>query len=367
MKTFRITFIVFLLHSTLCSLYSQIPTYTLTAKNFTAVAPNIMDFEIILVHTDDEEFEFCGSQHYFNFNPLISNGGTLSYTISPLDYVSDFNVNWRPRNPRVIGDSILGLSANALPGIGPGPLIPRDIPWKVIRVRLSTTSQSFANVSLNLKWRLTPLSNPISKLNAYIGTTNTEITNSSSYFIDTLFSNYVSCTIKFAPEGFFNNDIYKLRRKATGNCFLRNSTYPHEILDSSTALIDSITLNNTFRFNKTQTGNYYITVKFKNGIETWSAASVNLFNGVNNYDFTSSSYSAYGSNLVWKGVWCTYSGDVNYDNFIDLTDLTCIDNDLRNFLTGDVITDLNGDTVVDLDDATIADNNAKNYRGTIRP
>ena len=59
--------------------------------------------------------------------------------------------------------------------------------------------------------------------------------------------------------------------------------------------------------------------------------------------------------------WCIYSGDVNQDGLIDLSDMIAVDNDNLNYVTGYTITDVNGDGLVDLSDLIIVDNNNINY------
>lgn len=80
------------------------------------------------------------------------------------------------------------------------------------------------------------------------------------------------------------------------------------------------------------------------------------------YDFTTSADKAYGSNLIQKGSrFCIYSGDVNRDGSINLTDLIAINNDLANFVTGYKPTDINGDNQSDLFDMLIAYNNSLKF------
>ncbi len=62
-----------------------------------------------------------------------------------------------------------------------------------------------------------------------------------------------------------------------------------------------------------------------------------------------------------------FSGDVNQDGAVDLSDLSLIDNDVFNFASGYVITDINGDNVTDLADYSLADNNAANFVVKILP
>ena len=108
---------------------------------------------------------------------------------------------------------------------------------------------------------------------------------------------------------------------------------------------------------------YYIALKHRNSIETWSKTNGEFFTGFNlNYNFSSSASNAYGSNMRFvNGSYYIYSGDINQDGLIDLADYSKVFNDAENFLTGYNISDLNGDGLVDLADILFADNNAFNF------
>ena len=72
--------------------------------------------------------------------------------------------------------------------------------------------------------------------------------------------------------------------------------------------------------------------------------------------------------MILKGTkYCIYSGDVNQDGIIDATDLSEVDNDAANSLSGYVRTDVTGDDFVDAEDVSIIDNNAYNSVSVIRP
>jgi len=62
-----------------------------------------------------------------------------------------------------------------------------------------------------------------------------------------------------------------------------------------------------------------------------------------------------------------YSGDVDQDGIVDLTDMSLIFNDGLIFASGYLPTDLNGDSVVDVGDAVFADNNGFNFVSKITP
>ncbi len=55
-----------------------------------------------------------------------------------------------------------------------------------------------------------------------------------------------------------------------------------------------------------------------------------------------------------------FSGDVNQDGIVDAADLSLVDNDAFNSVSGYVSTDVNGDDFVDASDLSIVDNNAFN-------
>ncbi|MBK8549551.1 MAG: hypothetical protein IPL53_00275, partial [Ignavibacteria bacterium] len=87
------------------------------------------------------------------------------------------------------------------------------------------------------------------------------------------------------------------------------------------------------------------------------------------YDFTQERNQAYGNNLQLKsGKYCLYGGDVDQNNFIDLTDLIQIFNDSKSFISGQHLAeDLNGDSIVDLTDISQCYNNTINFIRVRRP
>jgi hypothetical protein len=102
---------------------------------------------------------------------------------------------------------------------------------------------------------------------------------------------------------------------------------------------------------------YYIVVKHRNAVETWSAAPQSFSSFSLNYDFTTSAAQAYGSNLILKGgKYCFWSGDVNQDGVVNLSDMIIVDNDNSHTATGYLNSDVNGDGVINLSDMIIVDN-----------
>ncbi|KAF0198331.1 MAG: Endonuclease/exonuclease/phosphatase-like protein [Bacteroidetes bacterium] len=115
-------------------------------------------------------------------------------------------------------------------------------------------------------------------------------------------------------------------------------------------------------------GSYYLTIKHRNSIETTSATPVSFDGSTINYSFDSP-MKAYGSNLLRMvdSVYAIYGGDVNQDGVVDTGDITPIDNDANNFVTGYVSTDVNGDGTVDTGDFTIVDNNSSSFISSALP
>ena len=79
----------------------------------------------------------------------------------------------------------------------------------------------------------------------------------------------------------------------------------------------------------------------------------------------------FGSNQIQVDTspirFAVYGGDVDQDGSVDATDVSLVDNDAANYVSGYVFTDLTGDNFVDGTDFVIADNNAADFVGLIRP
>lgn len=150
---------------------------------------------------------------------------------------------------------------------------------------------------------------------------------------------------------------------------LREASAPYAVVDTGKGYL-SPTGTLTLQFAKAVNGvSYYIVAKHRNSVETWSKSGGEVFTaGVLNYNFTTSASQAFGNNMVLvSGKYSFYTGEVNNDGFVDAADVSLIDNDAFNFVTGYVNTDLNGDSSVDGTDLAYADNNAFNFVGVVRP
>lgn len=180
-------------------------------------------------------------------------------------------------------------------------------------------------------------------------------------------------------EGLFNGTTMNMAYGTTGTQFpgdvadritveLHHSASPYSIAygpfttDVKTDGTASLTLPASLA------DSYYIVIKHRNSIETWNNSPVSFAVGSVYYNFTSAASQAYGNNLkLISGKYVIFSGDVNQDGIVDTGDMTPVDNDSNNFLTGYLNTDINGDGTVDTGDMTILDNNATIFIGKIVP
>ncbi|MBV6479370.1 MAG: hypothetical protein HGGPFJEG_02141 [Ignavibacteria bacterium] len=168
-------------------------------------------------------------------------------------------------------------------------------------------------------------------------------------------------------QGFYNENT-NLMISDTATVLLRSSVSPYGIIDSATSVLNTGG-NGNFYFSQAQNGiQYYLVIKHRNSVETWSASPQSFVSSSASFDFTLSANQAFGSNQIQKGSrFCIYNGEITKDGVIDASDMAIIENAASEFKKGYVISDLTGDEIVDGSDMTIADNNASNFIGVITP
>ena len=148
---------------------------------------------------------------------------------------------------------------------------------------------------------------------------------------------------------------------------LHNSSSPYQVIATARTILN--TNGMALCSFPMLSGQYYIDVKHRNAVETWSMNPITFGAPTITYDFTSGSEKAYGNNMmeVSSGVWAFYSGDINRDNNIDLIDLVTVEDDIYAFLYGYQDSDLNGDGNVDLMDTPALESNVENFIYFQRP
>ena len=186
-------------------------------------------------------------------------------------------------------------------------------------------------------------------------------------------SNTSQMQIKSVIQGFYDPVNNRMNMKDTVRVYLRNITSPYAVYDSSKSVTDSLNFTGSFIFSKIISGNYYIVLKHRNSIETWSRSGGENVNPGTAFvfDFKSDSLNAYGQNVAGVDTspltYAIYSGDVNLDGIIDAADVSEVDNAAGVSLSGYIRTDLTGDNYTDAQDMSIADNNSLNSVSVVRP
>ncbi|MBS1552851.1 MAG: hypothetical protein JST15_12370 [Bacteroidetes bacterium] len=170
-------------------------------------------------------------------------------------------------------------------------------------------------------------------------------------------------------QGFYN-PVTNSAIKDTIRVYLYNSAAT-TIIDSAKVRLDSLGKARLYFRTALNSTAYRIVVKHRNSLETWGNTTNTFANLYLAYDFTTAATKAYGSNMIRVDTspteYAIYGGDLNDDGAVDATDISLVDNDSFNSLSGYVQSDVNGDDYVDGTDISLIDNNASNSISLIRP
>ena len=142
---------------------------------------------------------------------------------------------------------------------------------------------------------------------------------------------------------------------------LRNSTPPYGLAYSAKGTLSTNGTSNIV-FPAGSLGNsYYLVIKHRNSIETWSTNPISILASTS-YNFTSSITQAFGNNLSNMGnsKFAIFSGDINQDGSVDFNDYPDLDISSSNGDLGYLPYDLNGDASVDFNDYPLLDINSSN-------
>ena len=106
-------------------------------------------------------------------------------------------------------------------------------------------------------------------------------------------------------------------------------------------------------------GNYYITVRHRNSIETTTSSPVS-FAGISISHSFAMTANVFGGNLKpsGDGHYLIYGADVNQDGIVDTGDMNDVDNGSASIMIGYNVPDANGDGLVDTSDMNMVDNNS---------
>ena len=181
---------------------------------------------------------------------------------------------------------------------------------------------------------------------------------------------YKVLNLTMLVQGFYDAGANSMIQD-TVTVYLRSSSSPYAVTDSAKAYLSSAG-NGIYSFSNASNGvNYFIQIKHRNSLETWSKTTQTFVSNAMTYNFTTANAQAYGDNQIQADVsplrFAVYSGDINQDGTIDASDVSVADNDSYNSLSGYVNTDVTGDDFVDAADVSIVDNNAFNSVSVITP
>jgi hypothetical protein len=116
-------------------------------------------------------------------------------------------------------------------------------------------------------------------------------------------------------------------------------------------------------------GSYYLALKHRNHLETWSAAPISFVGTSISYNFTDAAARAFGNNQkeVWPNTFGLYAGDATQDGTINADDADNVSAQANAFATGYIPQDINGDGSIDALDLILIDNNAAISRHAQHP
>lgn len=153
----------------------------------------------------------------------------------------------------------------------------------------------------------------------------------------------------------------------------------HQITPPFSTVLSFTTVFSTFGFCRVEVprayafGSYYVVLKTRNSLETWSSIPVSPQSGI--YYFNSPA-SAYGNNLcdlgdgnyaVWSGDLSNSSQQSKNDGFINEEDLLKMETVSQSFNSGYLREDITGDGVVESADYSMLENNLRWSLHVVRP
>jgi hypothetical protein len=142
---------------------------------------------------------------------------------------------------------------------------------------------------------------------------------------------------------------------------LHQNTPPYSLVYSTRALLETNGFSHVvFSGTGANGNNYYVVVKHRNSISTWSSIPLTMSNAGVSYDFSSSQAQAAGANMQddGNGVFLMFSGDVNQDGSVNFNNYPDLDIGSSNGDLGYLPADLNGDSSVDFNDYPLIDFNS---------
>lgn len=192
-----------------------------------------------------------------------------------------------------------------------------------------------------------------------------------------LFTCTIALNVKAYIQGYYQGTkmrpvLYNLNISTDSNhcdtvrIELRNTVAPYSLHSSYTGVIETngnVTVNLPYAL---MGQSYYVVIKHRSTLETWSSAPQTLSSASVNYDFSTAANKAYGSNQIqlMPGIFGLYNGDISNflgayipDGVIDVNDLKAVQLSCTDFGIYYIPYDLNGDLVSESADFSLIENN----------
>ncbi|MBS1551459.1 MAG: hypothetical protein JST15_05255 [Bacteroidetes bacterium] len=172
----------------------------------------------------------------------------------------------------------------------------------------------------------------------------------------------VTNSICCVPEGFYRATPFPQAIPDTVRAYLYRTDFPNIAVDSSVSYLLAGGCLSGPVFPKALNGNYYLALRHRNTMKTWSAAGGFAYVRGSSFsrDFINNLAQTYLNSeklIDPQPFYGMYSGDINQDETIDGSDLSLADNGAFSSISGYVREDVNGDNFVDASDVSIVDNN----------
>lgn len=221
----------------------------------------------------------------------------------------------------------------------------------------STAPGSWRSIDGGVSW--TPISIPSSGYQVVSVDSTTQFAAQSSGFYkleSEYFNAMVLTSFTVLIEGFYNGSVMN---SDTVSVQLRNTSFPFNLVDQTKIVVNNSGIGSGSFLNASNGTPYYLVVKHRNAVETWSALPQTFSANTLTYDFTTGQNKAFGNNLKLVGSkWCIYGGDVNQNGTVDNADLNSVFNNNAIGTTGYTNTDLNGDMFTEIEDLNIVFTNS---------
>lgn len=147
-------------------------------------------------------------------------------------------------------------------------------------------------------------------------------------------------SVKVIIEGYYDPDSLKMNLTDTIKVYLHLPYAPFSQVDSAVTTIDSLSFSGNVSFKNVENGLYYLRIKHRNCLETWSETTVNIRRGGSgSYDFTNEQSKTFGNNSKLVGnVYCMISGDCDQNGVINAADraIVVMQAGIKGYLAGDL-------------------------------